>query len=217
MRRRCLLIIIMLTVVLVAVSRHAVAGSFDVRQALEDSASIQGNVIDAATGKPVEAVVLLISRNPPREIGTRTVATSNGRFELDGLSTGNATVIVRAEGFAPTTATVALTKRETAIEIPIQRAASIQGIVLDPDGTPVARAKVVPMYAAGLRDKPILEGLVGGRMDTREDGAFHLRNLVPGVPIHVTALDVRGRRASTGVVLEPGQQISNLRLQFVRP
>lgn len=185
---------IILAAVLIVVFGHGAARSVDARQTVADTASIQGNITDAATGLPVEAVVLVISLNPPREVRTRTVTTSNGTFQVDRLFTGSATLVVRAEGFATTAATVALASGTAAISIPVQRAGSIRGIVVGPDGTPVNQVKVAPVYPTSLPHKPLLEGFVGGRIDTREDGAFLLRNLVPGVPIQVTALGARGRR-----------------------
>lgn len=196
---------------------HSATQSVGARQTVPDTASIHGNVTDAVTGLPVEAVVLAISRNPPREVRTRTVRTSNGAFQIDRLFSGTATLLVRAEGYAPTGATVALASSAGATSIPVQRAGSIRGMVVGPDGTPVKQAKLAAVYSTSFAHRGLLEGFVGGRLETREDGAFLLRNLVPNVPIQIVARDTKGTRTSIVLVLRPGEQIEGLQLLLTSP
>lgn len=154
---------------------------------------IEGRVRDLQ-GQPVPSVTVRAQvRAAGGTIGGSTAdAGSDGRFRLEGLPRGEVTVWVLDRGFmsqglagvtdgAFNPLTVALDKVDRAeVDVTVEPAAAVRGLVVDERGRPLARA-VVRMHIAdevrGRRDAQL-----GGTASTVTDavGRFELHAAVPG-------------------------------------
>lgn len=136
--------------------------------ALADT-GVRGIVLDAATGKPLGGIEVIAvkdepsieplvarfrglftqgmfveTRAPRRELG-RTVSNPDGSFELKGLPTGRVFLDGRSDAWfvrTPGTARLAKGEMHDGIELRASPGGRVRGIVLGPDGAPVAGATV---------------------------------------------------------------------------
>jgi len=129
---------------------------------LGEACDLQANVVDAATGEPVRAFELARSGGD-RELDVdllnrfETYDTDDGCFCLKNIQIGQATIFVRAEGYAVGRAVIAAAKGGETIdlEIPLTRACRIEGVVLDLAGNPVPHAGVfVDDLPIGRHEQP---------------------------------------------------------------
>ncbi|HEU4417446.1 MAG TPA: carboxypeptidase-like regulatory domain-containing protein, partial [Planctomycetota bacterium] len=147
-----------------------------------------------------------------------TTTDANGFFTLSGLSTETATV--KTFGGAHTSA--------TAVDVPVgtgnlvlrvERLASVEGVLVGADGTPVAGSRVVArpsgqgpgdaMFAAG-EELPFAQGTVAAT--TAADGTFRVEGVQPGL-VTVTATGKTHLPArQAGVQVLPAQTTKGVRL-----
>ncbi|MEM7164043.1 MAG: sigma-70 family RNA polymerase sigma factor [Planctomycetota bacterium] len=100
----------------------------------------------------------------------KTTTDRHGRFVLDGLSSGNQTLTATHESWAPgTLADVA--SGSSNIEVMLKEGSRVDGVVLAPDGTPLADAAVLVTRTFG---DPV------GEMTTGSDGRFAFDHLPSG-------------------------------------
>jgi hypothetical protein len=143
---------------------------------------ISGIVIDSESGGPVrKAVVTLTLQGTPRRWAT-TCTDGSGRFEFKGLPAGKydlsatkmneGTATYGASTFRELGDDIKLGDGETRGEITLSflHLASVSGHVYDPDGEPVANARV-----SLLRPGRNLGAPVPGT-----DGKFHIGGIAPG-------------------------------------
>jgi protocatechuate 3,4-dioxygenase beta subunit len=138
----------------VAPLEHVQAGSMNLVLTLVESARVRGKVIDPA-GRPVEeCLVEAVSDEVSTFLGSvvarKTVHHSSaGTFELGGLPEGLLAVVVRADGFAPTTSEPFRTERASTtkdVVVRMTEGGSISGLVLDAEsGSPISGAEVFPL------------------------------------------------------------------------
>ncbi len=126
---------------------------------IQPGIELSGRVLDAPTGDPIAGA--RVEAHEGGELGGRFVTTvapalasattrEDGWFRLDGLPRGELTTIsASARGHAP--ASVVVQRKEAAreaLDLRLERAGTVQGIVVNRDGGPVAGARVF-VFVAG--------------------------------------------------------------------
>ncbi|MCL4694741.1 MAG: sigma-70 family RNA polymerase sigma factor, partial [Candidatus Hydrogenedentes bacterium] len=124
--------------------RLARGGSIDVIVAKGNA--IEGRVFDAATGKPLEEFNLeLIGAEPtgsePWSYGPAPIRNKEGRFGITNLESAFA-LAVSAPGYSRFESRLALTRNPQSVDVAMQRAATIEGLVTDRFGQPVPGADI---------------------------------------------------------------------------
>ncbi len=153
-------------------------GAADVVLTLTKGDSIRGRVVDSQ-GKPVERFKVHADPDSSSEGCAGEVArlersfrAADGRFELDGLKPCTWSVRVESKGLLDSVVkTVRMPGAQGELEFRLLRLARLSGVVVGPDGQPVAGAEVACRAAA--------EDIWSGwRTDTRADakGAFTIRS-----------------------------------------
>jgi len=200
----------------VAPERH------DLELVLIAPCTLAGRVVDAA-GQPIERFHVSASQpgavffDPGQQRG-RDFVEATGAFELKNLEPGMWQVSARAAGFGPM-APLELQLPRTGLEplvLTLMPEAGVAGVVLDPDGRPIAGARVtIPGDLADTMrrmrgDQRPPEALSDG------EGRFHLTGLGSDVKA-IHALHERfAPSASHPVELAPGAQITDVKLQLSR-
>jgi protocatechuate 3,4-dioxygenase beta subunit len=100
---------------------------------------------------------------------TEATSTAEGEYRLEGLDEGKKQIDVQRSGFTSLEKVVEVEAGENRVDLRLERALSIEGRVLDPQGQPVASARV----AAATENQE-----QGGA--TRKDGTFVIPDLAPG-------------------------------------
>ncbi|MDQ3263824.1 MAG: carboxypeptidase-like regulatory domain-containing protein [Myxococcota bacterium] len=145
---------------------------------LEEGGVLMGTVRNQ-DGAPVPGAQVSVSVEAPGLDPTReTVSDAEGNFRIDPLLPGEATVWAAAEGYlAPsnTRRTLISLGQPAQVEVKLERAAALSGVLVDEDGDPVQGAKVVGAVS--------LKG--GDDATTGADGRFTLE--VAAGPVRFTA------------------------------
>lgn len=167
------------------------------------TAVIVGQVVDAASGRPVGGALVLLSGGPPlpRLPGTtvppvrpRVMADSEGRFAFSGLSAGRYTLTTTKPGYVEGAhgrrrpgglaqpLPIAAGEKASDITIAMWRHATVTGSVVDEAGEPVVGVEVRALrrtWSAGRRQftagPPSLRQVV-----TDNRGIYRISGLVPG-------------------------------------
>jgi hypothetical protein len=111
------------------------------KQGTPPRASLEGVVVDSATGRPIpEAIITPF----PVAAQLRTTSTADGRFLLTGLEPGTHNLQVAATGYRPTRSTFSVTSGEPlrGLTMRLDRYGVISGRIVRPDGQPAALAEV---------------------------------------------------------------------------
>lgn len=194
-----------------------------VRITLEAARTVDGQVIDRSTKKPIGGAQVFPKDQPQSSVLTG----GDGRFQLEVPPAAGIDLAVKAAGYRTETLNH-LPPHSTAVVIPLRPAAALAGRVRDSLGRPVSGAQVVvspgPAYA---RPTPILR-----RRPARSEeqattlcsplGVFHFIDLPPGRPlllnvsapgfaplaVPVPPLQPQEIRAGLALVLPAGREIS---------
>jgi len=152
-----------------------------------ETASIRGRITNKISGEPIARAIVTASPVDGRSRGTATLADADGRYVFPSLLAGR--YFVRAEPplfgaryagarYTGTTAENAIITLKSgderaSIDIALPRAYAISGRVVDVDGEPAARVRVVARAVdANARGGPDRE--------TDDLGRFRIFGLVPG-------------------------------------
>jgi protocatechuate 3,4-dioxygenase beta subunit len=171
--------------------------------------SIEGHVTSADDGRPVPAASVVAKEQgfrqgpepvlprgllltPPRPTAT---TDARGGFRLEGVRVGAWIELqVEANGFLKGEKAFSSGQPgvPVAVEIPLESAVRVKGIVRDPGGRPVAGARVRMLPGYGPRDPGGPSGLGDSRIRdgctyTAADGSYTLEGLVPGCVYSVEA------------------------------
>lgn len=158
------------------------------RVPLPRGAVLSGMVVDER-GEPVEGATLTVLREDVAQPPWTARTDEDGRFEIDTLLAGAHRVQASAEGHAAVVR--AGIEPRTDLRLVLERAGTVAGRVVDPEGLPAASASV---QIAG-------SGLWPARqIATDERGHFALPGIPPGI------YEVRARRE--GLVAEPRRGVS---------
>ena len=180
---------------------------------------ITGQVVDAATGKPVSAALVTIqgagAQPPPARgapsweaIPLRILTGSDGRFVFRDLPAGSFTIAVTKSGYAEgasgrqrpggTSRPVVLTEAQRTADATVRlwKYAAIAGTVTDEAGEPVVGVRVRVMQQMLEAGRRRLRSF-GVATATDDRGAYRFGNLLPGDYAIVASVQPLGAPATT--------------------
>ncbi len=207
---------------LVAIAEDVEPGaSKPVELALRATLTLSGLVIDDA-GEPVTEFEIraaregYTSRSGAGDGVRKAISAEDGRFSVAGLSAGTWTVSIRASGYtSPEDQTRTLTVPQAGPEprFTLQRRGSVRGIVVGPNGAPVAGATVARAQSGG--------GFGGwGRREegvtTGEDGTFEVADQRPGTQSFVASSEGWAKSEPASIDVVAGELADGLVLELRR-
>jgi hypothetical protein len=196
--------------------------------------NLAGQVIDPASGRAVSGAEITIAAGALGLHTRRTESNPRGRFELVGVVGEAQSLYVEAEGYVAA-GPLMHAASDPPIIVRLERAASIEGKVLDERGFPIPGAVVrafgegqVRGVAEGVGDSlgvtsgpvPPISAAAGGsgalafvrQATSGSDGSFQLQNLRPG-PYRIAAShDDFARTESEPLLLKGGSSQAGVRL-----
>lgn len=177
---------------------------------------LAGKVVDAASGLPVAGAVVW-SGNPLNAPPVRSGADGSFRLEAPSAPEG-IRMNAAAAGYLMAERRFVTRKETGPIRLALDPAASLSGVVVDPEGRPVPGASIEPAPQA-QRSLNLIRSQ--GKVRTGPDGRFRLTGLLPTGTYELTAT-VQGfattrRKARTAapgrpspevrIVLDPGRTV----------
>ena len=172
----------------------------------EGPCSVEGVVLNAATGEPVKAaaVTLVADTASETDAGTSTTTGEDGRYAIRGLAPGRYVLVVKASGFAnsygpqgalttESVFTLDQTAKSRQIVVRLAPNAAVSGRIEQPDGAPAAGALA---FSYRVGHSPTGARLLFMARDTTdEDGRYRLPSLPAGTYYLVaTAPGALGKR-----------------------
>lgn len=126
------------------------AGERNVDFVLEGRGTVEGQVLDARTGRPIPNFEITHSRGLSNQInyqmGNYTAFyNEEGRFSINTVEAGEATIYARATGYAPGIQQVPYVQADAVtggVQFRLEPGASIEGVVLDMQGAPIQSAQI---------------------------------------------------------------------------
>lgn len=177
---------------------------------LEPGLVLKGEVLNPLK-EPVEGaeVSLLQSTTLPNSL--KACTDESGKFSFADVGEGRASLLARADGFAPVRERVSVSKEEeNFVTVTLEANGLVSGMVLEAySGKPVPGAEVQAVSSSGFFTR-IVEGEKKGLTD--EAGRFKMENLSPGTyrlvawskgfaPASSEELEVAADRETTGVMI----------------
>ena len=158
---------------------------------------ISGRVLDGATGRPVAAAIVSVSRgagreNPPGPLGGRIVTGADGRFVFRDLLLGSFTVTATKSGYAdgasgrrrPGGATrpvvLSAAQKIAGLDLLVWKNGAIGGTVIDEAGEAVVGVRVAAFARTSTYGRPLFIPAAGANGFTDDRGTYRLSNLVAG-------------------------------------
>jgi hypothetical protein len=150
---------------------------------------LQGTVLKAGSNEPVRQFKVRVKKlkvlrraHYVEDNTWHEFLTIDGKFNLDVAGPGVYELQVAAEGFAWGVSDEINTDVNQAAIIELGRGGTIIGKVLDEKGTPISRARVIPLSRAGGNNPRTLETFVSeeGAAETT-NGNFELKHLSAGI------------------------------------
>jgi thiol-disulfide isomerase/thioredoxin len=152
---------------------------------------LNGKITAATGGAAIQGARIFVGENYS-DAAPQDFSTHAGTYLIHGVRPGSATVTVHASGYAPELKEVQVAAGgETTLNVALSAGQSIEGVVKDDKGTPVAGAELV---ATAWRSK----GTLGLRAMTDASGAFHMDNAP--VDAFEVMVDAPGRPPHTQTV-----------------
>jgi RNA polymerase sigma factor (sigma-70 family) len=160
---------------------QAAAGSSGIDFTLERRGAIEGQVIDASTGQPIERFRITHFPEPYTpfypgwERDMKEQSDGNGAFRIANVTPGTAKIVVQAEGYLQADVDVdqvlpAQTVKNVVVRI--QSGLTLEGRVVDTNGRPVSNVGIIPSTARpGFPIPPTITTRTG------DDGTFVLTGL----------------------------------------
>ncbi|MBL9079368.1 MAG: carboxypeptidase regulatory-like domain-containing protein [Planctomycetes bacterium] len=161
-------------------------------------------------GTALPAAELYIGSSPYAYDRLDAVADDDGRFVFAAVAPGAQTLVASSEGFAPDTRTLAVPTdaRELSVDVQLEPAHMLAGVVVDENGAPVADAGI----AVRVKQGGTVNDLPGVRTRSAADGTFRLDGL-PGGAVH---LDVYGKQIARRAFEDIGVDRTDVRLVVQR-
>ena len=178
--------------------------------ALAPTATLAGRVVEADGGKPL-AGIRLVARGDDAVFQARSLA--DGRYSFRGLGPRRYRLSAEDDRFVPWTRSVSVASGQAETQdVPLARAATLVGRVVNEDGAPIEGARVrlakggENVFRAFMRSMEEEQAVRSGH-----DGSFRATRLAAG---DNQRLDVRHddyeERAISGISLAPGATRSGL-------
>ncbi len=171
------------------------ANTPDTRAPAGDPGSVEGQVVNAATGAPVKKASIQLQRADPQPgvmftPGYSTTTDVSGHFAMKDIDPGRYRVNVQRTGFVNmsygsrgpgrpgTVLTLAPGQKVKDVNFRMTPHAVITGRVLDEDGEPVASVQVQALRNSYIQGKKRL--MPGGVATTNDLGEYRMFGLAPG-------------------------------------
>ncbi len=159
-------------------------------ESLQTKASIEGRVVDSATGDPVGKVTLMLTGPAAGLLPLTGETDDDGRFRFEDLNAGSYALLAQRSGYAQQTyggrgsalLSASLTVSEgqalTGVEFRLVPHAVIAGSVLDEDGEPLTNIQVMALQTAYQRGKR--QYVPTSSAQVNDIGEYRLAGLGPG-------------------------------------
>lgn len=193
--------------------------TLDLELALAETLAVSGRVVDD-TGAPVRAFsVRAIEKTGGMFAGLGGAQASGkfddeaGEFRLEGLSERTWLVSALGQGYGKGEAVEVTLPggAQGGLTLRLPRAAAVRGVVLSPEGRPVAGAEVsLKLELANLADM----GREGARPSatSAEDGTFLLEGLTPGALSLVASAQGYAESAAVPIETAPAEMLADVTL-----
>src|SRR3954471_17593480 len=147
---------------------------------------VAGQVVDAATGRPLNGVVVSLRPQPQR-----ILTAADGRFAFTDLPAGSYTVVATRRGYVEgasgrrrpggTTQPVTLSPEERSADIPVPmwKTAVITGAVTDETGDPIVGAQLRALARSTVAGQSRFTA-TGAPVFTDDRGVYRFSDLAPG-------------------------------------
>jgi uncharacterized GH25 family protein len=181
---------------------------------LEGRGTVEGQVLDARTCSPIAQFEIAHQQGLANNVNYQNANyvsffNEEGRFSVNMLEAGEATIFARATGYAPSLQHVPhVQPNDTTggVVLRLESGASIEGVVVDMDGRPIAGAQI---YLAGRVDQWMIQnaqyGGAGGAAATSDaNGEFSIDSLGSELT-KITAVHPDFPNTTHNVALAPGQ------------
>lgn len=183
---------------------------------------LSGRVLDLE-GHPIERFHLSASRpgavffDPGLERG-RDVVDAQGAFELRNLEPGRWQIAARAVGYgAPTPLELELPRTESEpLVLTLAPEASVAGVVLDPDGRPLAGARITTPGDMAQNMRRLRGQEKAPETQSDAEGRFLLIGLGPETKAIHAVHDRFAPSAPHALEILPGQKITDVTLRLTR-
>jgi uncharacterized GH25 family protein len=186
------------------------AGAMGIDFILQGTGSVEGQVVDASSGKPIpdfEIQFIRITPNQPpgpSEFGGNgtQIQDPEGRFHLDNVEAGAASIYVRAHGYAPQMQSVEGVQPNdtlTGVMFRMEAGGSVAGRVTNNHGEPMAGAQIYDGPLPQDYERGKTPGAISGA-----DGTYTLDGLATGT-VSVSAKLQGYAPTISQVVTSPGQ------------
>ena len=179
-----------------------------VQPSSDQTYTLRGSVINSATGEGLRGALVQIYLNKQ----TSLLTGPDGKFQFEGLTAGQGTIVVRKPGFfteqelAPSAGNqmvVTAGPNSSTIVVRLIPEGVIYGHISDPDGAPEEGLPIFLHVQRIESGKKVWEDVSGGNTD--EDGAFRVAELRPGT-YFLSAGPSRIPQNFTGGESQPGAQ-----------
>jgi RNA polymerase sigma-70 factor (ECF subfamily) len=199
------------------------ASTFDVEVVLHGKGTVEGRVVQADSGEPLQDFELYLCNGGANEFSSRLLLNGErvrhpeGRFSRK-IYVGWVTVTAKAEGFAPAFQSVEIHEHETIgdIELHLERASDLTGLVVNSNGEPVAGAR---LYFGGVPHVSDREKVAA---ETNSEGVFTINAASPDIrelsathPEYAPGTGLIGDH--TTIVLENGSVVEGIVTQANQP
>ncbi|MCH7918658.1 MAG: sigma-70 family RNA polymerase sigma factor [Planctomycetes bacterium] len=187
----------------------------------EELPLIQGDVVSIGDQKPVQELRIRLRKVRSHEGAYATPkdewkSCKNGYFEVKTVGHGVYQVQVEAAGYAGTLSTEIDTHDENFASIQLGRGGTIRGRVVGGDGSPFAKASVIPLSAAGGNYPGSFDRFVceRGAVKTQEDGSFVMTHMPIGMETLKVIHSDHASRIVHDVVVREGEVTEDVRVQL---
>ena len=184
---------------------------------LAPTAGLAGRVVDASSGAPLEGVRLLVKGDGAAGFLARS--GRDGAFGFAALPPGPCTLEAEDERFVEWVRALALTAGQVERQdVPLLRAASVAGRIVDERSAPIAGARVVVAPAVEERFSAFVRRMEGRASAARSlgDGSFRATRVRPGEVRLDISHDEYENRSVAGIEVTPGASRSGVRVVLRR-
>ena len=193
-------------------SRRRVRDEIPTETVSEEMPLIQGEVVAIGDQTPVKDFKIRLHKVRTLDGIYATPkdewrSCKNGYFEVKTVGHGVYRVQVEAAGYAGTLSTEIDTHIEHYASIQLSRGGTIRGRVVGGDGSPLAKASVIPLSAAGGNRPENFDRFVceRGAVKTQEDGSFVMTHMPIGMETLKVIHSAHASRIVQDIVVREGE------------